>query len=97
MKQESAPKEKGAKVKKVTGKVGENLFIKPKDYLKQYQNDTRTQRTAFYESCSDLLGNTNGSYAKNHTEKVKRDRKKLDKTMKGEQVQNKLIQGKFPL
>mmetsp|Transcript_24156 Transcript_24156/g.24077 ORF Transcript_24156/g.24077 Transcript_24156/m.24077 type:complete len:397 (-) Transcript_24156:13-1203(-) len=77
---------------KVTGKVGENLYIKPKDYLKDYKNESRTKRTTFYQSCSDLLGNTNGDYAKTHSERVKRDRKKLDKTLRNTQLQNQLIQ-----
>ncbi|CAI2387551.1 unnamed protein product [Moneuplotes crassus] len=91
MKVENNADKKDKSTTKVTGKVGENLFIRPKDYLKQTKNDTRTKRTAFYESCGDLLGNTNGTYAKNHLEKVKRNRKNLDKNMKNIQVQNKLI------
>ena len=81
--------------KKLTGKVGENLVLKPKDYLKSYKNESKTKRANFYESNADLFGNTNGSYAKTNTEKLKSDRKDVDKSLKDGQVQNKLINGKL--
>ena len=79
--------------KKVTGKVGENLYLKPKNYLKDYKNESKTKRSNFYESNADLFGNTNGSFAKMNTQKLEGDRKEMDKSLRDNQVQNKLMQG----
>lgn len=79
---------------KIAGKVGENLFIKPKDYLKNYQNDTKSKRANFCESAAELFGNTNGGYAKVHNEKLARDRTNFEKGEKDHRVQHQIIQGK---
>lgn len=86
--------------KKITGKVGENLFIKPKDYLKDslsYSTNCKSKRTEFYKSCGDLLGNTNGNYAKKHSERINIDRQEIDKSTKEHQVHNKLAHGKLKI
>jgi hypothetical protein len=46
----SASAAPSTKKKQVTGKVGENLFLKPKEVISQYKNDTKALKVNFYES-----------------------------------------------
>lgn len=80
------------KKKKVTGKVGENLFLKPKDVISHYQNDTKAQRVNFYESHGDLFGTTNGSYAKVHNEKLAMEKANFEKGERENRLQHQLAQ-----
>ena len=84
-------KNKSKTVKKVTGKVGENLFIKPKDYLHDFKNETKEKRVVFYESNADLFGNTNGSYAKTHGERLTKNKSNFELNQKENRAQHKLI------
>lgn len=77
---------------KIAGKVGENLLIKPKNYLADAQNDTKEKRIVFYESNGDLFGNTNGTYSKNHTQKLTKNMSNFEKDQKDNRHQHKIIQ-----
>lgn len=76
---------------KVAGKVGENLVIKPKDYLNDFKNDTKEKRIVFYESHGDLFGNTNGSYAQTHNKKLTTNKSNFEKDQKDNRVQHQMI------
>ena len=78
--------------KKVTGKVGENMYIKPKDYLHDFRNDTAEKRVVFYESNGDLFGNTNGTYSQNHSKKLAKNRSNFEKDQKDNRMQHKIAQ-----
>lgn len=86
--------QKSAK-KTITGKVGENLFLKPANYLKNAKNDTHEKRINFYESNSDLFGNTNGEFARLHTERVGREKNDLHKSTKDNRAQHMMANGKI--
>lgn len=83
--------------KRITGKIGENLYIKPSNYLKNVTNDTHEKRINFYESNSDLFGNTNGEYARLHTERVGKEKIDLHKSTKDNRAQHLMANGKVIL
>lgn len=77
--------------KNVTSKVGQNMFIRPQEYFKQYQNETKSTRTKFYESAADLFGNTNGAYSQAHNERLARELSTFDANEKQNKSEHKLI------
>jgi hypothetical protein len=80
-------------VKKITGKVGENMLLKPKNYAQEFNNSSKNKRTAFYESTSDLFGNTNGDFSKLHNERLAVERNEMDLSSKDNRNQHMLSQG----
>ena len=79
--------------KKVTGKIGENLFLKPSNSHKSAKNETNMKRINFYESNSDLFGNTNGAFAKLHTERFGKEKVEFHKSTKDNRAQHLMANG----
>ena len=80
--------------KEVTEKVGQTLFC-TQPSTRNNKLNSKIKRIDFNQSKGELFGNTNGSYAKMHIDKLIKDKSAFERSVKDHKTQHKTAQGKL--